>query len=212
VAKVAQGWKSAFVRFTEWFSRIAYINLLWIGFTLLGLVVFGFIPATVAMFAVMRKWQKGNLNEPVLQSFWNFYRKEFAKSNSTGFVIVIIGYILYADIFILNFDDSLTMQIVKLLLYILAFVYLMILAFFFPVYVHFDMKWYQYLKMVTLMVFAAPLQAVLMLLIGYGMFFVLAKMPILMLFLLGSLISYVWLLIALPTFTRLEQRTSPNGK
>ncbi|WP_169908102.1 YesL family protein [Metabacillus halosaccharovorans] len=176
---MAQGWKSAFVRFTEWFSRLAYINLLWIGLTLLGLVVFGFIPATVAMFAVMRKWQKGNLNEPVLQSFWGFYRKEFAKSNSTGSVLVIIGYILYADIFILNFDESLTMQILKLLLFILAFVYLMILAFFFPAYVHFDMKWYQYLKMVTLMVFAAPLQAVLMLLIGYGMFFLLAKMPIL---------------------------------
>ncbi|WP_226529217.1 YesL family protein [Metabacillus niabensis] len=209
---MAQGWKSVFVRFTEWFSRLAYINLLWISFTLLGLVVFGFIPATVAMFAVMRKWQKGTLNEPVFQSFWGFYRKEFAKSNCTGFVLVIIGYILYVDIFILNFDESLSMQIVKLLLYILAFVYLLILAYFFPVFVHFDMKWYQYFKLVTLLVFAAPLQAVLMLLIGYGMFFLLAKMPILMLFLLGSLISYVWLLIALPTFTRLEQRTSPNGK
>ncbi|MCM3443496.1 YesL family protein [Metabacillus halosaccharovorans] len=209
---MAQEWKGAFVRFTEWFSRVAYINLLWISFTLLGLVVFGFIPATVAMFAVMRKWQKGNLTEPVFQSFWGFYRKEFAKSNSSGLVLGIIGYILYADIFILNFDESLSMQIVKLLLYILALVYFMILAFFFPVYVHFDMKWYQYLKMVTLIVFAAPLQAVLMLLIGYGMVFLLIKMPILMLFLLGSLISYVWLLIALPTFTRLEQRPFSNEK
>lgn len=212
MAKVAQGWKSAFVRFTEWFSRLAYLNFLWIGFTIAGLVIFGFIPATVAMFAVLRKWQKGNLNEPVLQTFWSFYRKEFVKSNIVGIVLGIIGYILYLDVFILNLDESLPMQIVQLLLYILAFVYLLMMAFFFPVYVHFEMKWYQYLKMAALMVFAAPLQAILMLMIGYGIFFLMAKMPILMLFLLGSLIGYVWLLIALPTFNRFEQRNSSNGK
>lgn len=212
MAKVAQGWKSAFVRFTEWFSRLAYFNLLWIGFTIAGLVIFGFIPATVAMFAVLRKWQKGNLNEPVLQTFWGFYRKEFVKSNIVGIVLGIIGYILYLDVFILNLDESLPMQIVQLLLYILAFVYLLMMAFFFPVYVHFEMKWYQYLKMAALMVFAAPFQAILMLIIGYGIFFLMAKMPILMLFLLGSLIGYVWLLIALPIFNRFEQRNSSNGK
>ncbi|WP_077328947.1 YesL family protein [Virgibacillus siamensis] len=202
---MSQGWKSALERFAEWFSRLAYINMLWIGFTLAGLILFGFVPATVAMFAVVRKWRNNKLHDSVFKTFWGIYRQEFATSNIAGIVMMIIGYILYIDLFVLNLDNSLSMQIVQLLLYIIAGMYLMVVVFFFPVYVHFKMKWYQYIKMGALMIFAAPFQAILMLILGYGIFFLMAKMPILMFFFLGSFISYIWLMIALPTFNKLEK-------
>ncbi|MGY0702716.1 DUF624 domain-containing protein [Bacillus subtilis] len=47
------------LRFCEWIMRFAYTNLLWLFFTLLGLGVFGIMPATAALFAVMRKWIQG---------------------------------------------------------------------------------------------------------------------------------------------------------
>ncbi len=203
---MAQGWKSAFVRFAEWFSRLAYINVLWIGFTLLGLILFGFIPATVSMFAVVRKWHRGNLEDSVFKTFWSYYRNEFVKSNISGLVLLVIGYVLYLDIFVLVLDQSMPMQVVQFLLYILGALFLLVTAFFFPVYVHFELKWYQYLKIATLMVFAAPLRAIIMLIIGYGVFFLMAKMPILMFFFLGSIISYLWQMISLPTFDKIQDR------
>lgn len=37
-----------------WIARLAYLNLLWIGFSVLGLGIFVFL-ATVSMFAITRK-------------------------------------------------------------------------------------------------------------------------------------------------------------
>lgn len=209
---MAQGWKSGFVRFTEWFTRLAYINLLWIGFTLLGVIILGIVPASVAMFAVLRKWIKGDLDSPVFKTFWSFYRKEFLKSNISGIVMMAIGYILYLDIFVFNLQEYLPMELIQLPLYILAILYLMMMVFFFPVYVHFELKWYQYIKMSALITFAAPFKAILLLILGYGVFFLMAKMPIVMLFFLGSLISYLWLLISLPTFNKLGNKKTEISK
>ncbi|MFC4402738.1 YesL family protein [Gracilibacillus xinjiangensis] len=66
----------------EWISRFAYVNLLWIGFSLLGLVVFGFFPATAAMFALVRQWIMGNIDKPVFSSIWVTIKKNFSKAIS----------------------------------------------------------------------------------------------------------------------------------
>ncbi|GIN69774.1 hypothetical protein J14TS2_02490 [Bacillus sp. J14TS2] len=200
-----QGWKNQLVRFAEWFSRLAYINLLWIGFTLLGAILLGFVPATVAMFAVLRKWMRGDIEASVFKEFLSFYRKEFLKSNTAGVPILLIGYIMYIDVAVFEFHDTMSMQILKFLLYILSFLYLLIAVYFFPVYVQYELKWYQYLKMSALMAFATPFRAIWMVLIGYGVCFLMIKMPIVMLFFLGSTIAYLWLMISLPAFYKLEQ-------
>ncbi len=50
---------SALNKAFEWITKIAYLNLLWLGFTLLGLIIFGIFPATAATFTVARKWVTG---------------------------------------------------------------------------------------------------------------------------------------------------------
>ncbi|MFS0613445.1 YesL family protein [Lederbergia ruris] len=201
-----QGWKNRLVRFAEWFSRLAYINLLWIGFTLLGVILLGFIPSTIAMFGVLRKWMKGELEGSVFGAFWTFYRQEFLKSNVAAVPFLVIGYIMYVDVVVFDFGSSMSMQILKFILYLLAFLYVLIAVYFFPVYVQYELKWYQYLKLSVLMAFATPFRAIWMVIIGYGVCFLMAKMPIVMLFFLGSAIAYLWLMIALPAFYKLERR------
>ena len=78
-------------------SKLAYVNLLWVFFTALGLGVFGFMPATIALFAVTRKWVMGDKDVPVFKTFWKTYRKEFFKSTLFGVVLFVIGYIIYFD-------------------------------------------------------------------------------------------------------------------
>ncbi|WP_396954475.1 DUF624 domain-containing protein, partial [Niallia sp.] len=51
-----------FSRVYHWSNAIAklmYVNALWMGCTFLGLGIFGFFPATAAMFSVVRKWIMG---------------------------------------------------------------------------------------------------------------------------------------------------------
>ncbi|MFC0472125.1 YesL family protein [Halalkalibacter kiskunsagensis] len=207
-----QDWKSGLARFSEWFACLAYINLLWIGFTLLGLLFLGFVPATVAMFTVLRKWMRRKLEMSIFKEFWTSFKKEFVKSNAAGLILILIGYVLYVDVMVYEFGDSLYQQIFQLLLYILAFVYLLAIVFFFPVYVQFELKWYQYLKLSILMAFSSPFRALWMLFIGYGTIFVMSKIPGIIPFFLGSAIAYFWLMIALPLFHKLELQEGKNNK
>lgn len=63
------GFIDGYYRFAVWITRFAYLNLLWIAFSLVGLGVVGFFPATAAMFAVVRKWVHGEKDIPVFQVF-----------------------------------------------------------------------------------------------------------------------------------------------
>ena len=61
----------------QWIYRLAYSNVLWLLFMTLGLFVFGAVPSTVAMFAIIRKWIKGETEFPVLSFFGKSIKKSF---------------------------------------------------------------------------------------------------------------------------------------
>lgn len=54
---------------SNWIMRLAYVNFLWILFTLAGFIVFGFFPATIATFAVVRKWIFDTTDIPIFTTF-----------------------------------------------------------------------------------------------------------------------------------------------
>ncbi len=72
------GIMGGFYRVSEWIMRFAYVNILWGLFTLAGLVLFGFMPATVAMFTVIRKWLMGETDIPVFKTFFASFKKRFS--------------------------------------------------------------------------------------------------------------------------------------
>src|SRR5690554_99319 len=84
-----------------WFSNLAYLNLLWIVFTLLGGIILGFIPSTSALFSVIRQLLRKNDEEiPITKIFWTYYRKDFWKINRNFYLLICCGFIFLADIFI----------------------------------------------------------------------------------------------------------------
>lgn len=64
--------------------NLILLNILWVAFTLLGLVIFGLFPATIALFAVIRKWILENEDTPILQEFIKRYKAEFKMANVIG--------------------------------------------------------------------------------------------------------------------------------
>lgn len=67
----------------EAIMKIAWLNTLWVLFTLGGGVVFGWAPSTAAMFTVVRKWLLGRTDAPVFKTFYQTYKKEFFKNKRT---------------------------------------------------------------------------------------------------------------------------------
>lgn len=140
----------------DWVARLAYINLLWIIFTLGGFVVFGFFPATIAMLATLRQFIRKN-HPPVFQTFWNYYKKEFINSNKLGLVIVAIGLILFVNI---RFLQSTSTNMSSFLFYssiIMSGIYLLIICYTLASYVEVEQPLSVHLKNALLITISNPL-------------------------------------------------------
>src|SRR5690625_2503870 len=124
---------------SERIAKIVYINLLWIVFTLAGLIVFGIFPSTIALLVCFKKWLSKNVDEndfPIFKTFFRIYKDEFLKSNRMGILFIIIGFILYIDIaYIAQFQSGL-MRILTIVLISISIIYLYALIYSLIIYVN----------------------------------------------------------------------------
>ncbi|MBP3952866.1 YesL family protein [Bacillus suaedae] len=182
------GLMGSFYRVSVFISRLAYINLLWIFFSLVGLVVIGVMPATVAMFTVMRKWLDTE-DVPIFKTFLQTYKSEFIKSNLYGLFFIFVGYILYVN-FILAADQVIWMMVVRYCLLVVSILFITTLLLFFPIYVRLELQGTQYIKTALLLGVAYP-QYTCMIVIGIvGIQYMMMTLPGLTLFFAASLVSY----------------------
>lgn len=195
---------------TEWITRFAYLNLLWVSFTLIGGVLFGLFPATIAMFAVTRQWLKGNTDKPILQSFWQYYRKDFLKSNLLGLFIVIIAIIIIADILYIkaNNNEVLTWTYIPLFAFMLLF--LMFLFYIFPTFVHYELKVEQVIKNATLIMLINPIHTLLIFLCLVPLFFIMKTLPALLFICGGSSYAFITMWISLQAFNKAQTKNDTS--
>ncbi|MFB3171181.1 YesL family protein [Neobacillus sp. 179-C4.2 HS] len=186
---------------TEWITRFAYVNLLWIGFSLLGLVVFGISPATVAMFTIIRKWIMGDNDFPVFQTFWNSYKKEFLRGNRLGLVIALLAYIIFIDLNYIKLDT-----IIQIPLYLIIFAIVMTILYIFPVYVHYNVTFIQLFKNSFFIMMVNPLSSILMLIGFVALFFVMKFLPALSFFFGGSLSAGIIMSSCYLAFQKIEKK------
>ncbi|PAD67470.1 hypothetical protein CHH83_18605 [Bacillus sp. 7586-K] len=202
---------SKFYHLLEWIMWLAYINLLWIGSVLAGLIVFGIFPATVAMFAVIRHLLlKDGTGKQILKTFAITYRKEFFKSNVIGVIYLVIGYLLYLDFqFIQNMTGASfyvfqTGMIFITIIYVISFLYII------PVYVHYHLKLLQYFKHAVLIGILSPMMTLLIVIGLSFLCFLLFLIPGLIPLVTSSTVALIMMSCALVGFRRLEgkQQTS----
>ncbi|WP_054705945.1 DUF624 domain-containing protein [Bacillus sp. JCM 19041] len=110
----------SFYRVSVFISKLAYVNALWIGFTLLGLIVFGAAPATVALFTVTRAWVNKEWDVPVFKTFWSIYKEEFWRANASGIALFAVGFLLYWNLTLFA-GSGLVMLVVRGILLVIAF-------------------------------------------------------------------------------------------
>ena len=196
------GFLGSLNRLLEWISRLAFLNLLWISFSLLGLVIFGFFPATVAMFAVARKWMLGDDELSIFKTFWTTYKREFFKSNLLGIILIAIGLILYIDFqFVLHSSNSFV-SILYVPLFIITLIFISMLFYIIPIFVHYDMKMTQVIKTSFFVMIMNPLSTFYMLIGSFGIIFVLSYAPPICILYSGNLLA---LFIMKPATTAFEK-------
>ncbi|GGA66668.1 YesL family protein [Ornithinibacillus halotolerans] len=193
---------------SSWIMKMMYLNLLWIVFSLLGLVVFGFFPATSAMFAVTRKWVLGEKEIPVFQTFWQAYKSGFIQMNIIGFVITIIGAILYLDLRFFQASEHVLLSFLAFFIIFALFIFFAVVLYIFPIYVHYKFNTFEYIKKSIIIVIGKPLNAIMMIVGSYLLYVVFSMIPFLTLFASGSIASLVLMWIAMRSFPRYEVKVS----
>lgn len=172
---------------TIWITKFAYLNLLWLGFTLVGLVLLGLFPATAAMFAVIRKWLMGETDIPIFRTFWGNFRTEFLKSNGVGLILVIVGGLIVLDLIFVKNSNGGFIRLIQIPIYLFSFAAVMTTLYVFPVYVHYELKLIHIFKNSFLMMVINPLENLVMIISLITVFFVSKYIPGLGFFFGGSL-------------------------
>ncbi|MEH7549842.1 MULTISPECIES: YesL family protein [Bacillaceae] len=205
------GFMRGFYSISEWILRFAYVNILWILFTIFGLVVFGFFPSTIAMFAVVRKWILKQHDIPVFKSFWITYKKEFVKANLLGLVICSLGFLTYSNITIVEATTVPTFKLLYIPNTIVIFIFLLTSLYIFPVFSHFDVHLGEGIKNAFILMVVNPIPTLCMATLTGFLGFIYLKLPGLLPFFSGSLTSYILMWIRNYVFNRTVKLSVENA-
>ncbi|MER2059767.1 MAG: YesL family protein [Niallia sp.] len=185
------GFANSIYRGSDMIMKLAYLNLLWIGFSLLGGIILGVFPATVALFTVIRKWIMGNKDISIFQTFWQCYKRDFVGINVIGLVLGIIGFVLAVDIYYFSSINSLLSKSILIIFGILSLFYLITILYLIPTYVHFELKGFQYVKYALILGITNIGGTIVIILGCVAVTFVYMKLPATLLFFSMSVIGVI---------------------
>lgn len=191
---------------TDWIAKFAYINILWIGFSLLGLVLLGFFPATISMFTIIRKWLMGDTDIPIFSTFWSTYKAEFLRGNGLGLLIVAVsGLIMFDFVFVRNVGGS-VVEVIQIPLYMLILAVILTMLYLLPVYVHYELKFFQMIKNSFLLMLVNPIENIVMVSGMVALFFLFKFIPGLSFFYGGSLAAAIMMATCYLVFNKIEKK------
>lgn len=198
------GYVAWLYKVSDWIMKLALVNLLWIGFSLSGMLIFGFFPATIAMFTIVRQWIRKNYEIPVFHTFWNTYKMEFFKSNLLGIIFLLISYITYINIRFLSQLEGLVSDTLSVFYIGFIIIFIIIFLYIFPVFCHYKAKIAEHVKYALVIGVTHPLITLLMFIAVLFFYYVTLIIPAILLFFTGSGLAFVIMWLANFVFSKLE--------
>ncbi|CAM3399316.1 MULTISPECIES: YesL family protein [Paenibacillus] len=223
-------------KLTEWITRIAFSNILWVLCTspflfivltkflmavqtpdahneqllsnwILGILSpFVLFPATAALFTVVRKWVMGNPDVPVFKTFFKGYKENYKQSMIGGFVYTLLFVIMYVDYTVYMTQLGDGFQLVGIVMLVLLIVLFVSLFNFFSMTVHYEMKTTQLLKNAVLLTLIRPFRVFSTLAGSAILVYIGTQMPVLFVFFLFCLMALFAFFNFYATFTKMQEQ------
>ncbi|WP_413378186.1 YesL family protein [Alkalihalobacillus sp. 1P02AB] len=203
---VWNGLMGSIYRLCDWIMFLAYINFLWIIFTILGGGIFGITPATSAMFAIIRKRLIRNDDTAIFKSYWIFYREVFIKMNILGLLMLITGTLIYLNYTLIEFQNFIVNILFFVIILLTISIYTIISLYIFPVFVHFELTIFEAVKNSFLIGILNPLRTVSMIFCLTAILILFNLLPGLLLLFSGSLIGILLMSFAFQSFNQVAKR------
>lgn len=188
---------------------IALLNLAWIAFTLLGGIVLGFAPSTVAASALVRRRVRGDVVRP-LTAFWGVFRAEFLRANALLLPVAAgMAALLFSWQYFGRGADALS-GILSVLALVLLPLGVAVAAVLVPLYCSYELPLRRYLPTALAFTLANPLLLVLTLVTIAGVAALSWFLPGVLPFFTVGLFSYLSTRLSLDFIDRNEHRVAAN--
>jgi|SRR5690606_38950616 len=129
-----------------WITRIALLNIMWVFFSLKGIIIAGSFPATVSALTICRKWKNGEHDIPIWKTFKSIYSREFKVSNIIGWTITMMGILLYLNFLVMSNNYEKVPIIVLAAFYLMTFLFSILAVWIFPLISRYNASIIQHLK------------------------------------------------------------------
>lgn len=175
---------------TEWISRLAIANLVWL---LFSLPLITLVPATDALFQVTNDWSNGKTNKSLFRTFMYYFKQNFWSSFKIGLPICFIMFILFLDSWFLNTQMTATagIQIYKYALYTFGILFGLTSLYSCPLSKKENVSVSRLFLTGMVIMISQPLISLLLLISIIVMVIVLLKWPVLGFFFLVSLVAWL---------------------
>ncbi|WP_068619697.1 YesL family protein [Paenibacillus tuaregi] len=216
---------------TEWITRIAVSNLLWLMcsipfffvlltkyllwvnmpnqpetltiYLMIILAPVTLFPATSALFAVTRKWVMGEADVSVFRTFFKGYKENYKQSLVGGIFYTLLFVIVVVDYKV--YMNQLGAQLIGMVMLVFLLILIISMFNFFSMVTHYHMGVIQILKNSMLLTLVRPLRILSTVICVGALIAATAKFPFLILFGLGSLSAYIAFFNFYATFTKMQQ-------
>ncbi|MFP7299785.1 YesL family protein [Neobacillus niacini] len=139
-------------RTMEFIMNAFILNLLWLVICLPILTIF---PATTALFAVVRQWQKEK-DIKIFSAFFRHLKANFRQSFILGILWIFFTFLLIGDFIITNQMQSNLKYVLFAFFFLLSIVYLFASITIFPIIVHYRVSWKDAIKNAMLLSIGYP--------------------------------------------------------
>lgn len=150
------GLVNIFVRFTNWFSNLAILNLCWLFFSLPIITI---IPATNALYEVLNTRKVSETQTGIFAEYKHHFKESIWKSYKWGLPILLVAIVIIVDIMILNSQQSTSgaWQIFTYAFYTLAILLVLIVLYAYPLSKRLASQSYRMFFLSLLMLVGHPL-------------------------------------------------------
>ncbi|WP_157800956.1 YesL family protein [Bacillus solitudinis] len=191
----------------SWVTKMAYLNGLWLLFSIIGFVVIGFFPATVAMMTICRKWLNGESEFKLFPTFLSIYKAELLSANLLGWMFSSIGIVLYFNYLVLQASPDVNIVMVAAF-YVIVFLYVLTSTHFLPIYVHYHVSLFTCLKNAFIMGLVNVHISIAIVISQSAFYYLMFTYPAGALFFLGSVLSIIQMWLAFRSFNRIEKKSA----
>ena len=195
-------------RYLKVILQVAFLNFLWILFTLMGFVIGGIFPATTAAINVARKWHKEKEMHATFKVFKETYKREFIKSNIIGLVLTLIGGVLLLNYYALQELGNKVPVFVVFAYFFLIFLYCVLVVWVFPLLSHYDTTIIQYFKNALIIGITKIITTIIIISTTFMIIYFSLKLPSLLLFYSISLIVLSCSFFSEQVFVEIDERVT----